>query len=168
MERGDDAMRTRLGGDARSWAPHRLWPGSDDRAAHAGIFRELAAGDAPEGRKCLNGDNAACMQIAGISEQARRMNVRGSESVRRSVLRAALRAGGEGAYSRFASDSASSVVRLLEAASGLTGDSLISVWRAQVIAARPVPVSTPARTVMMAIAWGTVLCAISLRSSRWR
>jgi hypothetical protein len=165
-ERGDDAMHDMLHGKAHHWTPSRLWAGIGDKAVHAGIFRELAAGHAPEGRRCLNGDNSACVHVLAANTVA--PGIRTSESARRSLLRAALTIGGDGAYARLAADTTDSVLQLLESTSGLSSDSLITAWRAQVIAARPAPVSTPPRTVFMAVVWGAVLCVISLRSSRWR
>ncbi len=80
----------------------------------------------------------------------------------------ALRLGGREAYHRLLADTAAPVGARLAAAASMSVDSLLSRWRAQIIAARPVPVAMPSWAFVMALGWMVFFAGCGLRSSRWR
>jgi hypothetical protein len=163
--RGDAAISSARKGPARTWAPFTVGPAAANQMLFQGAFRHLAAGGDPAGRRCLEGGIDECISHLGIIGSNRHSS---NTNVRTSVLQVALALGGDEAYTRFASDSTRGIAERLSDASLLPVDSLISVWRSRVIEARPSPASTPTRTAAMALLWCTLLCAVSLRSSRWR
>lgn len=88
--------------------------------------------------------------------------------VTRSLVSAALRMGGDGAYTRLVADTSASLVPRLEAAAGADLDSLLTGWRTAVLATRPVPDEAIDRTTWSTLFWVVVAGVLAMRSSRWR
>jgi hypothetical protein len=167
--RSDAAMITALGHASR-WVGRPLGAGENSRYYLEVAFRDLAIGPTPGSRECNAGNIAVCRQILGVdrADSLYRSSTTLSEAARASLLRLAIERGGAGAFDRFMSDTTQSISLRLENASGIAADSLIRSWLDLTRQARPQPASTSPRTALLALLWSTVLCAASLRSSRWR
>lgn len=85
-----------------------------------------------------------------------------------SLAAMALDVGGPGAYDRLLAARGQPIADRLAAAARLDADSLIGVWRARVIAARPHTLAFQPRAAWAAVLWGTLLGFMALRSTRWR
>ncbi len=83
-------------------------------------------------------------------------------------MHAALRLGGRDAYRRLLANPAAPIADRLAAAAGVPHDSLVTVWRADVIASRPATVLLPTWRFAAALVWMALFAACGLRSSRWR
>jgi hypothetical protein len=84
------------------------------------------------------------------------------------LVHLALRLGRREAYHRLLADTLASVGARLAAAAGMSEDSLVARWRAEIIAARPVPVEMPSWAFVIALGWMVFFAGCGLRSSRWR
>jgi len=87
---------------------------------------------------------------------------------RATLLSDALRLGGRAAYHRLVASAGLPIADRLAAAGGMAIDPLLARWRAEILAARPVPVSLPPRGVWIALGWTILFAVCGLRSSRWR
>jgi len=88
--------------------------------------------------------------------------------VRRSLMQAAIEAGGDGSYGRLVGANKETVAGMLESVSGLTVDTLVAEWYAATMEARPTPTAiTPALGLSCAI-WVFLFVLTATRSSRWR
>lgn len=88
-------------------------------------------------------------------------------SIRETIVLEALRTGGEGAYGRLRRASGT-VEQRLAAAAGVSGDSLITIWRAALIDAAGQPTAATLPIGSAAVFWTLVFAALGLRSTRWR
>ena len=79
----------------------------------------------------------------------------------------ALRTGGERAYGGLGRASGT-VEQRLAAAAGVSGDSLITIWRAALIDAAGQPTAATLPIGLTAVFWTLVFAALGLRSTRWR
>ena len=91
-----------------------------------------------------------------------------SYDARATLLSDALRLGGRAAYHRLVASAGLPIADRLAAAGGMAIDSLLARWRAEILAARPVPVSLPRRGIWIALGWTILFAFCGLRSSRWR
>jgi hypothetical protein len=87
---------------------------------------------------------------------------------RETLLHLALRLGGREAYHRLMAAADQPMADRLASAAGVTTDSLLTRWRAAVLAARPAPLALPSSGVWMGLGWALFFAACGLRSSRWR
>jgi hypothetical protein len=120
-------------------------------------------------RACINGEDDSCTEL--LRSLPRNAIPRPlDQDARRLLVHLALQTGGREAYARLLSgaDSARSLRDRLAAAAGVPADTLVSRWRAAIIASRPIPVSLPRWAVLAAIGWTVLLAGFGLRSSRWR
>ena len=118
-------------------------------------------------RLCTGGKDADCVQLL-------RMLPHGAipppldPDAHRLLAHVALRLGGRSAYGRLLADSSRALGQRLAAAAGVRLDTLVSRWRADVLAARPAAVTIPRWGVSAALGWILLLLGCGLRSSRWR
>lgn len=84
------------------------------------------------------------------------------------MVRIALRLGGPQAFHRLLGTADQPIARRLEAASGVTLDSLLIRWHATILAARPPAVVMTLGIGWTALAWSLSLGVLVLCSSRWR
>jgi hypothetical protein len=154
-------------GSARVWLDGTLGAGFEDEELLQGVYRELAVGRHPASPGCRDGTVESCKVLLGLAANEG-PSTREVRNPRLSLLRLALRLGGEGSYARFVRDSAAPVEQRLRDASKLSVEELLARWQREVVRARPAPASTAPRTAVFALLWGTILCGVSLRSSRWR
>jgi hypothetical protein len=157
-----------LSGDTEPW---RRWYNPADRAR---VIGESFAYYFGRGRTqvqftaCTAGaDDSACVELfRAIPAGAMPKPV--SVDVRRAVLLRALEIGGRDAFGRLARARGRSMEERLAIAAGIPADSLLALWRAEILAARPRPVTVPLWAVGLATFWVGVFSACSLGSSRWR
>ena len=84
------------------------------------------------------------------------------------LIRVALEVGGDGAFGRFvATDSLSAESRVLRTVE-VPIDSLLGIWHARVLAARPEPTIASPLALWGALAWFVLFAGMALRSTRWR
>lgn len=86
---------------------------------------------------------------------------------RQSAVRVTLALGGAAAFERMLA-APHRVEDQLRAASGVSTDSLMRAWHAQIVAVSPGTTTMNPRTAMIAIFWTCVCGAMALGSSRWR
>jgi hypothetical protein len=116
---------------------------------------------------CSAGIDSACVAALRLLQRSR-LPPPIAGIARETLVRLALRLGGREAYARLMADSTAPMPVRLSAASGLPLDSLLSLWRSSVIAARPKPVALPPFGPLVGLGWVAVFGACALRSSRWR
>lgn len=153
--------------------PWRRWYSPAERA---GVIRESFAYYFGRGKTeaqftacTARRDDSACVELfRAIPKPALRPPL--SLDARRTLVRLALRLGGRAAYGRLLRPTGgdAAMADRLALAAGIPVDSLVAVWRAEVMAARPQPVTLPLWAVAIPLGWVAVFGACSLRSSRWR
>lgn len=84
------------------------------------------------------------------------------------LVRDALRAGGRDAYRRLVARPSAPIEARLSSAAGIDIDSLVTIWRHDVLTARPRPLALPWWASFAAIGWTAFFGFCALRSSRWR
>ena len=156
--------------------------GLDDPADPIRLFRtpaerqEAAKGMAPTYREnefraafmpCIAGADSSCVTMLRLLRPAQ-LPRPVAAIARQTLMSLALRLGGRDSYVRLMGDSAAPMPARLSATSGLPLDSLLSVWRASVIASRPKPVAVPPFGPLVGLGWAAVFGVCALRSSRWR
>jgi hypothetical protein len=147
--------------------PVRAWYDAADRRAIVGRFGRLRGAI---GRCQGDGADEAC-EAALRAIPPSQLPVPLSAGAQLSLLQMALDAGGPGAYDRLRSSAAANrsiEERLALTARMASGDSLLSTWRTNVLAARPHTVEISAPSAWAAVLWGVVLGFLALRSTRWR
>jgi hypothetical protein len=120
-----------------------------------------------EFHSCYTGSDSACLDLL---ESISPGNIPPplDYGARYALLATAVTLGGREAFSRLLATSKEPIGRRLAEASVVTEDSLVARWRADVLAARPKPVSLPPWGPLFAIVWAGVFTGCALRSSRWR
>ena len=168
--RADDVMLHSMDSVATRWAGRTLGAGENTNLMYESIFRELAIGQHENALECYRRNLAACRSALAMERGDSVFRYRHllNSSARAALLRLAVDSGGSGAFTRFMADTNSSIAQRLESAAGMPIDSLVERWLARAYKSRPQPASTSLPTALMALVWGSLLCAISLRSSRWR
>jgi hypothetical protein len=84
------------------------------------------------------------------------------------LIRVALEIGGDGAFGRFVdTDPRSAESRVLQTVA-VPIDSLLGMWHARVLAARPEPTIASPTALWGALAWFVLFTGMALRSTRWR
>jgi len=87
---------------------------------------------------------------------------------RAALVHIALRLGGREAYHRLVATPDAPIADRLAGAAGVSVDSLVTLWRSEILAARPAPVTLPPWGPWAALGWTAVFAVCALRSSRWR
>jgi hypothetical protein len=117
--------------------------------------------------RCSNlSDEAACDSMARLIPPEA-ISPRLGADARQSVTRVALAIGGRGAFARMLA-APRRVEDQLRAASGVSTDSLMRAWHAQVLAVSPGTTTMNLFTAATAIFWVAVCGGLALGSSRWR
>jgi len=91
-----------------------------------------------------------------------------TSGVRRSLMRIAIEAGGDGSYGRLVRSDTSNVADMLESVSGLAVDSLVAHWYGAVMDARPAPTTITTALALSSVFWMVLFLLTATRSSRWR
>jgi hypothetical protein len=118
-------------------------------------------------RACAAGSDSACTELLR-SLPPGALPPPLTYDARATLVGDALRLGGRAAYRRLMASAGLPIADRLAAAGGMGIDSLLARWRAEILAARPVPVSLPPRGVWLALGWTILFAVCGLRSSRWR
>jgi hypothetical protein len=151
------------------------WYGPEERrhlvAAQLALFQSSGL-LARQGREaafhsCAAGSDSACLDLL-IAYWPGATPPPLDYGARYTLLATAVALGGEGAFSRLLAASNSPTGTRLAEASLVTEDSLVTRWRADVLAAQPKPVALPPWGAWIALAWAGVFAGCALRSSRWR
>src|SRR5881397_224704 len=121
----------------------------------------------PTLQSCGAGSDAACTELLrslppGVLPRPLTYDARAA------LVHIALRLGGREAYHRLIATPALPIPQRLAGAAGVSVDSLVSLWRAEILAARPAPVTLPPWGPWAALGWTAVFAVCALRSSRWR
>jgi hypothetical protein len=118
-------------------------------------------------RSCAAGSDSACTDLL---ESIAPGNVPSplDHGARYALVATAIALGGPETFSRLLAAPDGPVGSRLAQASRLSEDSLVARWRADVLAARPKPVSLPPWGGWIALMWAGVFMGCALRSSRWR
>ncbi|HEV2672398.1 MAG TPA: hypothetical protein VGU74_14995, partial [Gemmatimonadales bacterium] len=139
------------------------------RAVLQGSFAEYfdRPASATTWRDCMSGDDPNCIQL--LRSLPRGVIPRPLDTeAHRLLAYVAVRLGGREAYPRLLADSGAALSRRLEVAAGVQLDTLLGLWRREVIAARPTPVTLPPWGAPAALGWILLLAGCGLTSSRWR
>lgn len=124
-------------------------------------------GERRERWSCLTErDDAACITV--VLDVYPSASIPLPRQVRSSLLRYALEAGGEGAFSRLISHDDTTISERLEDASGMGVYELVTAWRARVMESRPEATAGLPLSVAAALLWIGLLSFFGLRSTRWR
>lgn len=148
----------------------RWYPSAAER--RSAVFRSFGAyvehSMQPPGlRACLNGTDSACTQLLrSLPPDAVPRPL--TNDARATLVSVALQSGGREAYHRLVASAGLAMADRIAAAAGIGLDSLVSRWRAGILAARPVPVSLPPLGMWIALGWTALFAGCGLRSSRWR
>ena len=89
-------------------------------------------------------------------------------ALRHHLFRVALQTGGAGAYTRLAAGPPRSVEARLADAAQIPIDSLVGMWRSDILAARPASPMPSLLSAWTAIAWGIAVLLVALRFTAWR
>lgn len=89
-------------------------------------------------------------------------------SSRHHLFRIAMNAGGNGAYSRFASGAGRPLENRLADAAGMPIDSVVARWRADVLHAHPPSPTLSVLSAWTAVAWGIAVLLVGVRFATWR
>lgn len=118
-------------------------------------------------RACARGNDTACVELLRSTP---RENVPRplTPGARQTVVDLALRLGGRAAYQRLTADASAPIAERLAVAAGVPVDSLVTLWRAETIAAYPRRADLPPWGWPVALGWVVVFAGCALRSSRWR
>jgi hypothetical protein len=116
---------------------------------------------------CVDGNDTACQEALRALPFDAVPRPLGLDA-RETLLHLALRLGGREAYHRLMAAADQPMADRLASAAGVTTDSLLTRWRAAVLAARPAPLALPSSGVWMGLGWALFFAACGLRSSRWR
>src|SRR2546421_516625 len=118
-------------------------------------------------RACAEGSDSACTELLrSLPPDALPRPL--TYDARATLVGDALRLGGRAAYHRLVASAGLPIADRLAAAGGIAIDPLLAQWRAEILAARPVPVSLPPRGIWIALGWTILFAFCGLRSSRWR
>src|SRR5437762_2438136 len=150
--------------------PYRRWYGPEERRV---IVQQVVTGNDVLSvrdlyQQCVTrGDDAACLRLLQRQPLSAIPQPLGDPS-RLELVQLALELGGRGAFSRLMAARGQPVDAQIAAAAGMPADSLLLVWRARVLAARPRPVTLNARGAWVALMWGLVFGLLAFGSTRWR
>lgn len=136
-------------------------------AAVIGLYSRDPALRGPLDR-CLEGkEDAACDAVLRALPPGTVPAVGGQES-RRSLLDAALDAGGPEAFARLVATAGMPMGERLSAAAGMPLPDLLARWREEMRRARPTASPWSLGTGVAGLAWALVFAMVALLGSRWR
>jgi hypothetical protein len=118
-------------------------------------------------QSCRTGSDSACTELLRSLPQGvlpRPLTY----DARAALVHIALRLGGREAYHRLLATPDEPIADRLAGAAGVSVDSLVLLWRSEILAARPAPVTVPPWGPWAALGWTAVFAVCALRSSRWR
>jgi len=121
----------------------------------------------PALQACAKGSDSACTQLLhSLPPGALPKPV--AYDARTTLASLALRLGGREAYHRLVASAGRPSADRLASAANVPVDSLLWRWRAEILAARPRPVTLPPWGVWVVLGWTALFAVCASRSSRWR
>jgi len=169
---GDIDACTRALALAESRDPIRDWYDAVDRRQLVAEFNGWERAHASASyRQCVSaGADSACIAALRAMPDWLVANVMQplSGGARVSAIQTAIELGGPEAYDRLLASPRRPMRDRLAAAAGVSTDSLLRVWRARILAARPESLAFRAKGAWAAVLWTVLLGFLALRSSRWR
>jgi len=166
LSRCRDALEVNASTDViTAWYPSA----AERRALVVGDFADYFnhGANAAAFRSCAEGSDSTCATLLRTLHSSVLPRPLGYDA-RATLAHLALRLGGREAYHRLLADTAAAVGARLAFAAGLSEDTLVARWRAEIIAARPASVAIPSWGFVIALGWIVVFAGCGLRSSRWR
>ncbi len=118
-------------------------------------------------RACAAGSDSACTGLLQALPKGSLPRPLGADA-RATLVYLVLHLGGREAYHRLLATRDAPIAARLASAAGVSEDSLVARWRAQIIASRPSVVALPPWAFLFALGWVAVFAGCGLRSSRWR
>ena len=117
--------------------------------------------------RCIaHDDDSGCLELGTLIPPRELAPPLGPES-RQSLASLAMSIGGPESYRRM-TDAPRVVRKELEAASGISADSLVQRWRASVVTTRAENTTMTPGLAIMSLVWVTTCGGLALGSSRWR
>lgn len=163
-----ELMWVSAGPHLRRWldpAPPLSMPESERRYIAMYAF---VTGSSRAQRSCAAGDLADCAYALGLRAPAvADAGAQFAAFLRTDLLLTALEAGGPGAWGRFRDHVGLELEPALAAAANMPLDSLLSRWRGDLLALRPVTSPIELRGALLAVLWGAALGLGALGISRW-
>ena len=140
-----------------------------DAAERRGLITEYSSWTWKDRRRdqCVQaGSDEVCVELLRSLEEGA-LDPPLSLRARRSLTVTALELGGEGAYGRLLDPAGSAPLQRLTAAAAVPFDSLLSVWHARMLTARPRPTTITRLAGWTAFFWVIAFAAFGARSTRW-
>ncbi len=116
---------------------------------------------------CVAGSDSACTGLLRTLPKGSLPRPLGADA-RVTLVHLALRLGGREAYHRLVAGRDAPISARLASAAGVSEDSLVARWRAEILASRPSAVALPPWGFLFALGWVAFFAGCGLRSSRWR
>ena len=116
---------------------------------------------------CAAGSDAACLDLLRSLPPGALMRPLDYQA-RMTLLATAVRLGGPQSFKRLLESPPGPMGQRLAVAAGMSEGLLMKRWRADVLAARPAPVSLPPWGSWIALAWVALFATCGMWSSRWR
>ena len=149
--------------------PELEWYNADERRVVVG--RRLPGKSADRAQswlQCVNdSSDAACVDyLTGDADYEVPAPL--SFMARRTLVGVALESGGDGAYTRLLRSRDLGRETSLAAAAGLSPDSLLALWRMEVLSGAPEPTTLTQSGAATTLLWIMIFVAAATRSTRWR
>jgi len=116
---------------------------------------------------CVAGSDSACTGLLRTLPKGSLPRPLGADA-RVTLVHLALRLGGREAYHRLVAGRDAPISARLASAAGVSEDSLVARWRAEILASRPSAVALPPWGFLFVLGWVAFFAGCGLRSSRWR
>ncbi len=116
---------------------------------------------------CVAGSDSACTGLLRTLPKGSLPRPLGADA-RVTLVHLALRLGGREAYHRLVAGRDAPISARLASAAGVSEDSLVARWQAEILASRPSAVALPPWGFLFALGWVAFFAGCGLRSSRWR
>jgi len=155
-------------GPADGWAA-QSFPEPGDRRQVALLVGRTRSGALAAGvERCLGArDDESCSAVVRAVDISALPSV-ADQATRRTLLDAALRRGGAGAYHRLRATPSPAMEVRLAAAAGVPIDTLLADWRVEMVQAVRTVTPWSTKIGVAGIGWLVVFLACALWSSRWR
>lgn len=146
--------------------PISLWFTIDEQRRAIRDSRSFGLRLEPDYIACTNGNDASCTALLESRPYLIRTPL--ALAARGSVLQVAVELGGEGSLGRLVHADSGSVGERLSRAAGVSQDSLVTEWRARILAAEPESIALTRVAGWTAFVWVLVWTIAATRSTRWR
>jgi hypothetical protein len=149
----------------RTWLTPGLPLERTDRERRSEVLYQVVTGTGTTKEQCVGGDVPACAALLGLTAPG--PGPLFPRLVRADLVLTALDIGGPEAWHRFQKAASVSPTAALEAAAGVSTDSLITLWWTSLLETRSGEVPLPPRAAVIAIGWLGILIAGTVGAARW-